>query len=122
MKIVLDTNVFWNPKALQELSNRTEDVVVPAVVVAERARQLRRDRDRDAKAFVRQLEDMDFIIEPMGPSEAIRYTEHLADKAWKKHARDALIAGHVGPTDELWTSNVKDFVEVGVPESQIRKV
>ncbi len=97
-------------------------VVVPVVVYAERRRQLAK-----AKAalddFDRLLDEIGVTLEALGPDEAIRFTSELVDdRKWTRLARDAFIAGHVGPDDRLFTTNPRDFIELGVPETQVIEV
>lgn len=122
MRIVVDTNVFWHLEALAELQTRVEDVVVPAVVFAERCRQRFRDRGLAPGSFRRFLDAVDFQVEPMAPDQAVRFSHRIADARWPRLSRDALIAGHVGPDDVLWTANGRDFIEVGLEASQIHAI
>lgn len=122
MRIVLDTGVFYHPEALRRAARAETELVVPAVVFMERARQLRRD-GRDVRAFAVRLIEDGYLVEPFRPSHALRYAVPLDDdRLWRKHLRDAMIAGHVGPGDELWTTNPRDFEAIGVPKAQVRRV
>jgi hypothetical protein len=120
MRIVLDTTVFFQRRAIDALPDDVRPKIVPAVAFAERARQLARDRSFDA-GHVRQLfEDEGWEIEPFGPDEAARVAARTTDdRVWDRHARDALIAGHVREMDELWTYNAKDFLAVGLDARHI---
>lgn len=114
MSIVLDTSALYYPRALRALRGRAQAIIVPALVLAERARQLHRDRGLDPQDFLAGLLRHGFIVEPSGPSEVLRYAPFLDDTAWRRHSADALIAGHVRDGDELWTANPKDFRALGV--------
>lgn len=119
---MLDTGVFFRPEALLAVAGLARPVVVPAVVYMERMRQLSRDR-RDLAEFHDVLEAMQFDVEPFGKPEAARYAPAIHDDAsWRRLARDAMIAGHVGEDDVLWTTNKKDFLAVGVLAERIMDV
>ncbi len=119
MRIVLDTNVFFHPPALDQIGGIPHDAVVPAVAYAERVRQLAR-RGVTVEEFDAYLRGNDLVVEPLGPEEASRHPPRIHDDAvWARVARDALIAGHVRDGDVLWTANVRDFLDVGVPEAQV---
>lgn len=119
MRIVVDTNVLWNLEAVARLAEQPADLVVPAVVYAERLRQFAKQR------VPRQRLDDHLArnrchVEPFGTDEAARFVPRLTDdKAWRRLDRDAMIAGHVGPADVVWTSNPKDFLAVGLREDQV---
>lgn len=118
-RIILDTGAFFRHEALRQLAQLAQPVIVPAVVYMERVRQLHRDT-RDIEAFHEILEQMRFRIEPFGKQEATRYAPTIHDDAaWRRLARDAMIAGHIGKDDILWTTNPKDFLAIGVPPEQI---
>ncbi|SRR5581483_2332062 len=118
MAVVIDTNVLWHPEVLDLLED--EDVVVPALVFLERSRQLRQ-RGRDPDDLLRNLERLGWRVEPFDVEHAYRSALRapLDDKAWIKLARDAIIAGHVGPGDVLWTFNAKDFRALGVAKERV---
>lgn len=119
VRIVLDTGVFFRPAALRALATVPNEVVVPAVAFAERARQLTK-RGVALARFEGLLEEMGFRVEPFGPEEALRFAAGLVDDArWRSLARDAMIAGHLRPSDVLWTTDPKDFLELGVPPAQV---
>ncbi|MBW3582513.1 MAG: PIN domain-containing protein [Euryarchaeota archaeon] len=121
-RIVLDTNVLWNPEAMSALLARPLEVVLPSIVLAERVRQIRA-RDQDVDLFLDRVRMLGWKVEPLGREEALRYTGALIEQdVWNAHSRDAFIAGHVRPGDSLWTANVKDFVRIGVPAEQIQRV
>lgn len=121
-RIVLDTNVLWSVDALNTLMGMPLEVVVPSIVLAERVRQIRA-RGQDVGIFLERIRLLDWTIEALGREQALRYsTEITQDDKWRALARDAFIAGHVRQGDVLWTSNVKDFVAIGVPERQIQRV
>jgi len=119
MRHVLDTNVFYHPRALEHLATLPDDIVVPAVVVAERARQLQRDAAVAPEAFVATLRAQDFDVEPLGVEQACAHAPFLDDVAWQRLARDALIAGHVRPRDTLWTHDRRDFEALGIPSEAL---
>lgn len=122
MRIILDTNVLWNKAAMEKLQETAAPVVVPAVVVAERARQYAK-RGWPVSRLLDQLAANQFTSEALTPEMALRFAPGLvADDAWRRLARDALIAGHVQAGDVLWTSDVKDFLEIGVPMDRLQAV
>lgn len=118
MAVVIDTNVLWHPEVLDLLED--EDVVVPSLVFLERSRQLRQ-RGRDPADLLHNLERLGWRIEAHDAEHAFRSAllAPLDDKAWIKLARDAIIAGHVGPGDVLWTFNAKDFLALGLAKEKI---
>lgn len=119
MRIVLDTGVFFRPEALAALASRPENVVVQAVALAERVRQLHRDK-MDVAAFLAALEKAEFVPEALDPSAACALMPRVVDDArWRRLARDAFVAAHVRPGDELWTTNPRDFLALGLPAEQV---
>ena len=119
MRVVLDTNVLWDSGALAALARSSVNVVVPALVFAERARQYRQ-RGRSTRELREQLARNEFTLEDFRPEHAERYATNIVDDAlWRRVSRDALIAGHLGPGDILLTANVKDFLAVGVQRDQL---
>lgn len=119
MRIILDTGVFFRPVALAQLKDLPETVIVPAVAMAERVRQLARD-GRDEAKFHEGIEESGFVPEPLSPDAACRIARLVPnDERWRRLSRDALIAAHLRPGDQLWTTNPKDFRELGVPEAAI---
>ena len=122
MSIVLDTGVFFRPALVRSLGHAKERVVVPAVVLAERARQMAR-QGRPFSELVGLIEDARFEIEPFGVAQAAAVA-HAApdDDAWRRHARDAMIAAYLRPGDVLWTTNPRDFLALGVPAAAMRAV
>lgn len=122
MRIVLDTSVLWNPVALRRLAELEFDVVVPAIVFTERARQYRK-RGWTIDSLWRQLRSNEFAVEAFGAEHGLRFAANvLDDRLWDRISRDALIAGHLEPDDILWTSNVEDFVSAGVRREQIQAI
>lgn len=120
LRIVLDTGVLYYPALLRGLARRGPEVVVPAVALAERIRQMRRDR-MDVRAFLDTLDRSLLRVEAFGPSEANRASHRrVGDAAWRGRCCDALIASHVREGDELWTTNPRDFLALGVPRDSIR--
>lgn len=122
MRIVLDTGVFYHPDTLRRATRMVAQVIVPAVVFMERARQLQRDGG-DVDAFAHRLGEDRYVVEPFHVVQATRYAVGMGDdKRWRRHYRDGMIAGHVESTDELWTTNRRDFELIGVPPGQIHDV
>lgn len=122
MRIVLDTGVFFRPDALRRLAKLPHHVVVPTVVLAERARHLAK-AGRDPRELLEVLDTLAFHVEPLGAREALAIAPGLHDDAtWKRSARDALIAGHVRGDDVLWTTNARDFVALGLAEDRVLAV
>lgn len=121
-RIVIDTGVLWVPRALSILGQLADDIVLPAVAYAERARQYRevgRSLDR-LDALLRRHR---VIVEPMDAGHALAASEWTSDRGlWQKHGRDALIAGHIGLHDVLWTTNPRDFIALGFPEDKIEAI
>lgn len=114
MILVLDTNALWHAPLLRALSRARErglhrigelEVLLPALVFAERARQVGADEDR-LSLFGSLLDDVGARIEPFGREEGGRVANREPNDAiWKEHARDFLIAAHVhsgrvGVTDD----------------------
>jgi predicted nucleic acid-binding protein len=118
MRIVLDTGVLFEPRALRHAVASGLRVILPAVAFAERARLVRDAGSVDV--LVHWLHRARIDVEPFGASQAIRLAKFTLPEAdWSRHARDALIASHLGPADQLWTGNVRDFVKVGIPPAAI---
>jgi predicted nucleic acid-binding protein len=118
-RVVLDTGVFFLPRALERLAALPHDVVVPAVVFTERARQLVK-RGIDVDEFREILQANALQTEAYGVEQACRFAPEIHDDGdWRRLARDAMIAGHVGEADVLWTTNPADFREIGLPEDRI---
>jgi predicted nucleic acid-binding protein len=124
MRVVVDTTVWFEPAALEALGERIDhDVVVPAIVFTERARQLERDGRRSPQEFLREIRSVGWRIEPYGARQALPFAVRLVDdRDWRRLARDAMIAGHVGEAEVLWTANVKDFEAVGLPRRRIMDI
>lgn len=119
MRIVLDTGAFFHPVALRKLKTTPVRGVVPAVVFAERCRQLQRD-GRSIERFARDLDEMDFEVEPFGKAEGLRCAAKVVDdRLWARLSRDALVAGHVRDDDVLWTTNPRDFLALGLDPERI---
>ena len=119
MRIIIDTNILFDPTALRALARSSLPVVLPMVAFAERARHVWRDRRTSPGNLAAAINEMGIDIEPLGMEEAARFVPFLADPLWHRHARDALIAGHVGRHDLLWSHNRRDFEAVGVSTQQI---
>lgn len=122
MRIVLDTGVLWRPAAIRDLATSPHEIVLPAVAFAERLRQLA-GQGRPPGPFEALIARMGITVEPFGKTEARRFVPRLTDDdRWRRLARDAMIAGHVGPDDVLWTTNPKDFHALGVPGEHLVEV
>lgn len=122
MRIVLDTGVFYHPEALGMMPWYEPPVIVPSIVFAERSRQLAK-RGADPDEFAALLQSIGATVEPLDADAAIRFTQHIHDDGkWKRLARDAMIAGHVREGDRLFTTNPRDFIEVGVSPRQIVEI
>lgn len=93
---------------------------MPAVVFLERSRQLAREGRMAPAKYLEFVRGSLWILEPFGAEEALRARAHaMDDRAWKRLARDAMVAGHVRAGDRLWTANPRDFVELGLSEAQV---
>lgn len=118
-RIVLDTGVLWRPAALDALRPDRRAGILPAIAYTERARQFW------ARGW--PVEDLDLLlaenaidVEPFEKRHGLRYAARIGDEdRWHRWSRDAMIAGHVGPDDELWTTNPRDFIDLGVPPEQV---
>lgn len=122
MRLVLDTSAFFVAGALRALRESSVDAILPAVAFAERARQLSREGRMAPEEFEGWLAANHIVVEPFGATEALRYAVRVRDPLlWRRAGRDAMIAGHVGPEDVLWTSNRRDFEAVGLPRGRMRE-
>lgn len=117
MRVVLDTGAFYRPQRLRALQGRQTEVVVPAVAFAERVRQIGR-AGGDVERFRLALARARFGVEPFGHAEALRMPRP-DDARWSRHARDAMVAAHLRRGDVLWTTNPRDFVELGLRPEQV---
>lgn len=101
LTLVLDTSALWHPPLttrILEMRERTVHqvrFVLPGVAYAERRRQLLRD-GRDVGVWDEDLRRARIEVEAFGPTEAARIRA-VNDDLWEKHARDYLVAAHVGP-------------------------
>lgn len=119
MRHVLDTGVLWRKEVVARLGEMDEEVILPAVAYAERARQYRA-RGWPVEDLDALLDQTAVTVEAMDGMMARRWTERLVDKdQWRRLGFDALIAGHIRDGDRLWTTNPQDFEAVGVPSAQI---
>ena len=118
MRIILDTGVLWRPDAIALVSGERVDVILPAVAYAERQRQLVQ-QGKTTDFLDKMLRTNDIDVEPFTREEANRVSPTVSDDFWESLARDAMIAGHVGVEDVLWTTNSKDFLELGLLNHQI---
>lgn len=121
MRIVLDTGVLFRPEALRAARSDGRRVVLPAIAYAERHRQLARD-GMDTARFEAALAHAGIHVEPFAAPQARALPRAARDDAvWRRHARDALVAAHLEPRDELWTTNRRDFEALGVPRARLRE-
>jgi hypothetical protein len=118
LRIVIDIGVFFRREIWLELAEFDDDIVLPAVAFTERARQLSR-QGINPRDFQIMLHMFDIEIEPFRAQEGLLRAVTADDDWWKLNARDALIGGHVGPSDMLWTTNPKDFIKLGINPNQI---
>jgi predicted nucleic acid-binding protein len=119
-RIIIDTNVLWDPAAMARLATRPEPCILPVVALAERARQYAK-AGRSLESFWSLLLRAGVAVESLDEVTALRRCLGVTDdRDWARLARDAFIAGHVGPGDILWTRDVADFVAVGLPRDQIQ--
>jgi len=119
MRIIVDAGVFFHPAALRKLRDQGLPRVVPAVAYAERIRQLS-VRPGAVAEFDQALNDGRYAVESFGRDQARRLLSlRLNDVTWQRLARDAMIAAHVGPLDKIWTTNPRDFFELGLSKEQV---
>jgi predicted nucleic acid-binding protein len=119
VRLVLDTGVFYRLDALEQLKEVGAPIILPATVYMERGRQLLA-RGVPLESWDRTIREYGFIVEPFSSKEAARQAVHIHDeRRWRRLYRDAMIAGHVGPHDVLWTTNPRDFLEVGLEAGQV---
>lgn len=121
MRILLDTGVLYHPRALDALVEDPRFSVLPAIALAERIRQIRRD-GRDPEDLLELLEANRILIESFQKREAFAGVLMLDDTAWARLARDAMIAAHLRDGDVLWTTNPRDFLALGVARDRIVRV
>lgn len=119
MAVIVDTSALWSKEVLHRLRDR-DDVIVPSVVFMERARQIVTGGGR-LESFVQYLRRSGWPVAPFEELEALRSVRlaHVAPDRWRALFRDAMIAGHVGPHDQLWTFNPRDFLALGIPDRQV---
>lgn len=118
MRVVLDTSALWVAHVWDDILAQPQEYVLPAIAFAERARQYA-ERGVAVEVLWARLQQAGIVVEAMGAVEASRYFAKLPRGRLEALGRDAFIAGHVGPDDVLWTSDVDDFIELGVPLSQV---
>lgn len=119
MRVIIDTGVLWKPEAIRRIKEDRRAAIVPAAAYAERLRQLQRD-GRSRAEFDEWLDRLALTVEPLTRERAGRVLPALVDeRAWRKLGFDALVASHLEPGDELWTTNPRDFEALGVPREQI---
>lgn len=126
MRVVLDTSALFYPEALVDLESRpdVDEIVLPAVVFLERARQLSRAGYPGVPKMALLVERGGLTVEAFDVTAAARSATlaPLDDARWGRLSRDAIVAGHVRTGDELWTANPKDFRMLGLPAEQVRDV
>jgi predicted nucleic acid-binding protein len=116
---VLHTGVLFRAEALERLARLPSDVIVPAVVFTERARQLAK-RGITPDDFRERLAANEFAIEAYGEEQATRWAPGIHDdEDWHRLARDAMIAGHLDRGSILWTTDPTDVRELGLPGERI---
>lgn len=120
-RTILDTGVLWNPEAMDRARRMDGVVVLPAVAFTERARQIAQ-AGRTVDELWRLVRSAGLLVESFRIEHGLMLAARLDDVTWRRHARDALIAGHVGPGDVLWTTNPRDFAAVGLPSEQVLAV
>ncbi len=118
MRVILDTSVLWDSKAVLSLKLTKAQAVLPAIAFTERARQLR-EAGRGVSELWRLLDANEVVVEDFTAEMGLLVAANLPDKVWAKHSRDALIAGHVGADDVLWTKNPRDFLLIGLHKEQV---
>ncbi|MCA1819671.1 MAG: hypothetical protein ABR562_04720 [Thermoplasmatota archaeon] len=120
-RIIVDTSVLWDMDALARLEPLGRKAILPAVAFTERARQLHR-----VGRPVGELWDIvawaGLEVEPFMPQHGLRIAARLDDLAWRRHARDAFIAGHAEDEDVLWTKTPRDFLAMGLRKEQVLAV
>lgn len=120
LRILLDTGALYRPDVLRAARSERRRVVLPTIAYAERRLQLARD-GLDPARLDNLLTQTGVRLEPFSEEHARRLPRGALDDArWQRHARDAMIAAHLGPTDELWTTNPSDFEALGVPRARLR--
>jgi hypothetical protein len=118
MRIVIDTGVLWHPMAMDKIAEQKCKLILPIVAYSERLRQLT-IAGRKPRELMILLQALGIEVEPLDMSEVEKYSIRIPNDSWEELARDSYIAGHVGDADLLWTTNPKDFLEIGVPEHQV---
>lgn len=122
-RIILDTSALYFPRAIRKLPGNRR-VLVPTVVLVERARHLKSERRGSPSEFLLDIRNQGWETEPLGDAEALlaAHRAPMDDKEWADRARDTLIAGHVRDGDVLWTADVADFLALGLPPTSLRDV
>lgn len=118
LRVILDTSVLWDRDVLAKARPAGWETILPAIAFTERARQVQ-EAGREAAELWTLLKSNEIIVEDFRVEHGMRIAARLDKATWDRHARDALIAGHVGPDDVLWTKNPKDFLKVGLTKEQI---
>jgi predicted nucleic acid-binding protein len=119
MRIILDTGAFFRPAALKKARDSRHRVIVPVVAYAERLRQVSAQGAARASRFKELFRPMVEAFDTEAAHRRVPALHAIPQDRWRRLARDAFIAGHVRPGDELWTTDPDDFVAVGVPKDQI---
>lgn len=114
MKLVLDANALWHRPLILALGDAHAaglmgdgrvEAVLPAIAYAERIRQIQAGNG-DVERWRGDLRVAGISIESFGPEEAHRLPDASLDEgAWRRHARDLLVAAHVWGDREVVTSD-----------------
>jgi len=119
MRLVLDTGVFFRPQALEAAMQHDGDLVVPAVAYAERLRQVAGQGQRHVDALRQRVRKFVEAFDADVAEIRMPALTGLDRRTWHRLARDAFIASHVRPGDELWTTDPQDFMALGLAAEQI---
>lgn len=120
MRVILDTGALFHPAVIYRARDERRALVLPAVAYAERRRQLL-TAGRRFEEYDRLLDEARIEVEPFTRTEADRIPG-LPNAAWGRLARDAMIAAHVRPGDQLWTTNPNDFLALGLSREEVLDV
>lgn len=118
VRVIIDTGVLWYPSVLEGLSGTERDIILPVVAYSERVRQLIQSGRKERELSI-ILDAVGIMVEPLGLVESVKFSAAIGDDSWERLARDAYIAGHIRDGDEIWTTNPKDFLQLGVPSPQV---
>ena len=118
MRIVLDASSLLDEVALRDVAALPHDVIVPAVAFAE-ALQALSAAGVDLQAWRTALDRLGFEVEPLTAAEAARWAPSQGTTWSARQGRDAMVAAHLRHEDLLWTTRPLDYLELGVPATQI---